>query len=103
MAMKTLVDDERELEPMAALLRVLGEPARLSILRHLELGPHRVVDLVEHLGLAQSTVSKHLAVLRDSGLVTSTPQGRASMFALVDGVPLGDVFSAADRVLGEVG
>lgn len=103
MAMKTLVDDEPELEPTAAFFRVLGEPARLSILRHLELGPHRVVDLVEHLGLAQSTVSKHLAVLRDVGLVTSTPQGRASVFALVEGVPLEGVFVAADLVLGEVG
>ena len=102
MAMKTLIDDEEQLAPTAALFRALGEPARLSILRHLELGPHRVVDLVEHLGLAQSTVSKHLAVLRAGGLVTSTPQGRASVFALVDGVPLGDVFVAADRVLGEV-
>ena len=101
--MKTLVDDERRLEPTAALFRVLGEPARLSILRHLELGPHRVVDLVEHLGLAQSTVSQHLAVLREGGLVTSTPQGRASVFALVEGVPLGAVFAAADRVLGEGG
>jgi ArsR family transcriptional regulator, cadmium/lead-responsive transcriptional repressor len=102
MAMKTSVDDELALAPTAALFRVLGEPARLAILRHLELGPHRVVDLVEHLGLAQSTVSKHLAVLRDSGLVTSTPHGRASLFALVEGVPLGAVFTAADRVLGGV-
>jgi len=103
MAMKTSVDDERALAPTAALFRVLGEPARLSILRHLELGPHRVVDLVEHLGLAQSTVSKHLSVLRESGLVTSTPRGRATEFTLVADVSLVEVFAAADRVLGEVG
>ena len=103
MTMKTSVDDAAVLASAAALFRVLGEPARLAILRHLELGPHRVVDLVEHLGLAQSTVSKHLAVLRESGLVSSTPYGRASMFALVDGVPLDAVFAAAARVLDEVG
>ena len=83
----------------AALFRALGEPSRLAILRHLELGPHRVVDLVDHLGLAQSTVSKHLACLRDCGLVDSTPHGRASMFSLVPEVPLGSLLAAADGVL----
>lgn len=40
------------------------------------------MDLTRHLGLAQSTVSKHLACLRDCGLVTSRPEGRASVFSL---------------------
>nr|WP_252274580.1 metalloregulator ArsR/SmtB family transcription factor [Nocardioides sp. LMS-CY] len=87
----------------SALFRALGDPSRLSILRHLELGPHRVADLVEHLGLAQSTVSKHLACLRDCGLVSSTPQGRASMFALVPGVPVDRLLSAAESVLVATG
>jgi len=50
------------------LFRGLADPARLAIVRHLALGEHRVVDLVAHLGLAQSTVSGHLACLRDCGL-----------------------------------
>ncbi|MEJ7689393.1 MAG: metalloregulator ArsR/SmtB family transcription factor [Nocardioidaceae bacterium] len=51
-------------------------------MRHLALGEHKVRDLTEHLGLAQSTVSAHLACLRDCGLVQSRPEGRASMFSL---------------------
>lgn len=94
---------EADLAVASALFRALGEPSRLSILRHLELGPHRVADLVDHLGLAQSTVSKHLACLRDCGLVSSTPQGRASMFALVPGIPLGPVMAAAAAVLDMTG
>ena len=45
--------------PTAAvcLFRSLADPARLQIVRHLALGEHRVVDLTDHLGLAQSTVS----------------------------------------------
>ena len=40
------------------------------------------MDLTNHLELAQSTVSKHLACLKDCGLVTSRPEGRASMWSL---------------------
>ena len=64
------------------MFRSLGDPTRLTIVQHLALGEHRVVDLTAHLGLAQSTVSAHLACLRDCGLVTSRPEGRASMFSL---------------------
>ena len=66
------------LEPAAALFRSLADPARLAILQRLAGGPARVVDLTEELGLAQSTVSKHLACLRDCGLVESRPAGRRS-------------------------
>src|SRR4051812_3248541 len=92
-----------ELAPAAALFRSLGDPTRLAILRRLAGdGPARVVDLVEDLGLAQSTVSKHLACLRDCGLVSSTPAGRASLFALVQ-PGLVDVLAAAETVLAATG
>ena len=66
----------------ASLFRGLGDPMRLLIVRHLLAGEHRVVDLVAHLGLAQSTVSAHLACLRDCGLVISRARGRASVYSL---------------------
>lgn len=88
---------------LAAALAALGHPARLAILRHLALGEHKVVDLTAHLGLAQSTVSAHLACLRDCGLVTSRPQGRASMWSLNHASDLLDVLSAAERLLAATG
>jgi DNA-binding transcriptional ArsR family regulator len=69
---------------VATLFHALSEPSRLTILRHLFLGEHRVVDLVSHLGLAQSTVSQHLACLRACGLVTSRPVGRSSLFSVTE-------------------
>ena len=87
----------------ACLFRGLGDPARLAILRHLTLGEHRVVDLTGHLGLAQSTVSAHLACLRDCGLVTSRPQGRASMWSLTTGTQLLDLLAAAEALLAVTG
>src|ERR1700676_5090266 len=71
-----------ELAPAAALFRSLGDPTRLAIVRRLAVGSARVTDLVGAVGLAQSTVSKHLACLRECGLVTSDPVGRASLFRL---------------------
>lgn len=97
------VDETRALSAAACLFRSLGDPTRLAILRHLMLGEHRVVDLTAHLGLAQSTVSAHLACLRDCGLVTSRPQGRASMFSLAAAPELMQVLAAAERLLAVTG
>jgi DNA-binding transcriptional ArsR family regulator len=91
------------LDAAAALFRALGDPSRLAILQHLALGEHRVVDVTEHLGLAQSTVSKHLACLRDCGLVTSRPQGRASMFRLTQTDAVMGMLAAAERLLALTG
>ena len=97
------VEAERAgLAPAAALFRSLGDPARLMIVRRLAGGPARVTDLVSSLGLAQSTVSKHLACLRDCGLVTSQPAGRASVFRLAQPA-LADMLTAAETVLAATG
>ena len=91
--------DASSLVTAAHLFHGLSDPSRLAILRHLTLGEHKVVDLTQHLGLAQSTVSKHLACLRDCGLVTSRPQGRSSMFRLTHPAVVVEVLAAGDRLL----
>ena len=60
--------------------------------------PRRVVDLTGVLGLAQSTVSAHLATLRTAGLVVATPEGRATRYALAD-PELDELLGAAERVV----
>ncbi|MDZ5661516.1 winged helix-turn-helix transcriptional regulator [Nocardioides sp. zg-1308] len=97
--------DERaeDLAVTAALFHGLSDPSRLLIVRHLALGEHRVVDLTAHLGLAQSTVSKHLACLKDCGLVTSRPEGRASMWSLNHREPVLEVLATAERLLALTG
>jgi DNA-binding transcriptional ArsR family regulator len=86
----------------ACMFRSLGDPTRLAIVQHLALGEHRVVDLTAHLGLAQSTVSAHLACLKDCGLIDSRPVGRASVYALARPELLG-LFSAAETLLAATG
>ena len=97
------VDEAGALTAAACVFRSLGDTTRLAILRHLARGEHRVVELTAHLGLAQSTVSAHLACLRDCGLVTSRPQGRASMWSLTTAPELLDVLVAAERLLAATG
>jgi DNA-binding transcriptional ArsR family regulator len=85
------------------VFRSLGEPARLAILCHLALGEHKVVELTEHLGLAQSTVSAHLRCLLDCGMVAVRPVGRASVYSLAAEPELLAVLSAAERLLAATG
>lgn len=87
----------------AALFHALAEPSRLTILEHLFLGEHRVVDLVAHLGLAQSTVSGHLACLRDCGLVTHRAVGRSSHYSLADPARVRALLDEATRLLEATG
>ena len=87
-----------DVAPIADLLGNLGHEPRLVILQHLQTGEHRVVDLNEHLGLSQSTVSWHLARLREAGLVTSRSEGRASFFSLRQPEAVAALLAAAHRL-----
>ena len=67
---------------LSGLLAVLADPTRLAILTHLRGGEHRVGELSDHLGLAQSTISQHLRILREAGLISSHAHGRAHVSRL---------------------
>lgn len=97
------VPEAAALTAASCLFHGFSDPSRLAILQHLALGEHRVVELTDHLGLAQSTVSKHLACLRDCGLVTVRPEGRASVYALAHPEELTDLLAAAERMLAATG
>jgi ArsR family transcriptional regulator, cadmium/lead-responsive transcriptional repressor len=88
--------------PAAALFRSLGDETRLRIVSRLTAGEARVVDLTRELGLAQSTVSKHLACLRGCGLVGYRAEGRQSFYALIRPELMG-LLQAADGVLAATG
>lgn len=75
--------DEAEADRLAAALRVLADPARLRLLSIISACAEReacVCDLTEPLGLSQPTVSHHLRVLADAGLVEREQRGRWAYF-----------------------
>jgi ArsR family transcriptional regulator len=57
----------------ASLLKVLGEPTRLEIVRRLAVEDLCTCHLVDDLGIAQSLVSHHLGILRQAGIVRAEP------------------------------
>jgi ArsR family transcriptional regulator, arsenate/arsenite/antimonite-responsive transcriptional repressor len=76
-----LGDDDAE--RLAGALRVLADPARLrllSLIAATSAGESCVCDLTEPLGLSQPTVSHHLKVLADAGLVRREQRGRWAYF-----------------------
>jgi len=63
-------------EALALLAKALGHPARVKILRLLiERNACVCGDIVDHLPLAQSTVSQHLKQLKDAGLIQGEIDG----------------------------
>ena len=95
--------DAAAIAAASSLFRSLGDPSRLAILSHLLLGEHKVVELTEHLGLAQSTVSAHLRCLLDCRMVTVRAQGRASVYSLAAEPELLMVLAAAEKMLAATG
>jgi len=93
----------RAREAAACLFHGFSDRSRLAILQHLALGEHRVGELAAHLDLAQSTVSKHLACLKECGLVSSRPQGRASVFTLTHPDAVLALLQAAEVLLALTG
>jgi DNA-binding transcriptional ArsR family regulator len=91
-----------DLAPAAALFRSLGDVTRLMIVHELARGERRIVDLTHAVGLAQSTVSAHMACLRDCGLVEGRPVGRQVLYRLTHPELL-TVLAAAEQLLAATG
>lgn len=75
-------DDTKKAEWDAHLFRVLADPTRLRIIYQLLDGPRRVGDIVRELGVRQSLVSHHLAVLRKHNVVTAERRKQAVVYEL---------------------
>jgi ArsR family transcriptional regulator, arsenate/arsenite/antimonite-responsive transcriptional repressor len=77
-------------DTLAALAKALGHPARVRILRLLAEREACITrDVVEELPLAQSTVSEHLRILRDAGLIqASAASGRSAYCVAPAGLAL---------------
>jgi DNA-binding transcriptional ArsR family regulator len=82
MVSQTLIQEIIQLH--ADFCSALADSTRLILLYALAEDPRNVTELTAELGLPQPTISRHLKVLRDRGLVTATRQGMSVQYALVD-------------------
>ncbi|ATX83068.1 ArsR family transcriptional regulator [Mariprofundus ferrinatatus] len=81
------LDSQESSEHLRSIFKALGDPIRLrlfSLLTHEELC---VCHLTESLKLPQSTVSRHLGVLRSAGLVSTRREGKWMHYRLAEDVP----------------
>ena len=62
-------------EARAKIIKALGHPARLFIVDELSRNERCVYELTEMVGLDMSTISKHLSVLREAGIVQDEKRG----------------------------
>ena len=102
MNVPSATESRRGAQGAVALFHSLSDGNRLAIIRRLAGGEARVADLVHDLALAQSTVSGHVACLRDCGLVQARPEGRQIFYSLARPELL-DLLAAAERLLAATG
>jgi ArsR family transcriptional regulator len=68
--------------PAEIVFKALGHPARVRMVRELSAGERCVCDLVDKVGLGWSTVSRHLSVLREAGVVAHEKRGQQVFYRL---------------------
>ncbi|MFF7250122.1 ArsR/SmtB family transcription factor [Embleya sp. NPDC008237] len=85
----------------AEFFRMLGHPVRIRVLELLQDGPLPVRDLLAAIDIEASNLSQQLAILRRSGIVTSSRDGSTVVYALAGG-DVADLMRAARRILTEM-
>jgi DNA-binding transcriptional ArsR family regulator len=88
---------------LAAACKALSHPARLAILKTLaQRGSCICGEIVEVMPLSQATVSQHLKVLKDSGLITGTVDGPRSCYC-INYANVEELREALERLFGSLG
>jgi len=74
--------EQKILEQQAKIFKALGHPARLKMTCLLREGPKSVGELTDYVGLDMSTVSKHLSVLKEAQIVSSSKRASTVFYKL---------------------
>lgn len=76
--------DDRILEFKARVFKTIGDPNRLKILEILRTGKNCQCEIIPLIEQSQPTVSRHLKLLEDAGLIKSTKEGTRVFYTVVD-------------------
>jgi DNA-binding transcriptional ArsR family regulator len=68
----------------STVFHALSDPIRLEIISYLREGEKCVCEIVPHLNLIQPLVSRHLKILKDTGIVRCRKDGTKRMYSIVD-------------------
>ena len=84
--MADIVTAMKTADPDVLLLSALADPTRLEIVRQLAAGGACACDFTDCCGVSQPTISHHLKVLRDAGVVQSERRGTNIYYSLTPSV-----------------
>lgn len=93
----------------APVFKALSDPTRQKIMLMLEGRPRAVSEVVEFFNLSQPTISRHLAVLKNAGLVESDKKGQNVFYRLSElnlkacCIGFFSSFACCQPVVGEMG
>ena len=73
---------KRRYQARAKIVKAMGHPSRLFIIDQLAAGERCVCELTEMIGADKSTVSKHLSVLKEAGIVSDEKRGLQVYYTL---------------------
>ncbi|MDD2506929.1 MAG: metalloregulator ArsR/SmtB family transcription factor [Candidatus Cloacimonetes bacterium] len=68
---------------MASVMKAMAHPTRLFIVDELDKGAKSVSELTEMVGIDISTISRHLAILKNAGIVTATKINNQMIYRLL--------------------
>jgi DNA-binding transcriptional ArsR family regulator len=94
----------------AKFFKALSDPVRLQILDFLRDGEKCVCEIIPHVGLIQPVVSRHLKILKDSGIVRDKKDGNRRLysiteqqiFQIIDGITPELVEAYTNRMLEQI-
>ena len=81
---------------MAARLKLMSHPERLLMLCRMDEGEASVGQLVDLTGLSQSSVSQHLSLLREEGVVSIRAEAQTRYYRLSDRIVAGIIHALCD-------
>lgn len=90
--------DDKELEFKSRIFKVIGDPNRLKILEILRAGENCQCEIIPLIAQSQPTVSRHLKLLEDAGLLSSRKEGTKMFYKVVDN----RVFNIIDSLDGDL-
>src|SRR4030042_127442 len=92
--------EKRRSEGRAAFLKALAHPSRVLIVEKLSEKPYCVCELTSMVGADTSTVSKHLSILRNAGIISDRKQGTSVYYSL-EAPCLLRLLSCVESVIGK--
>ncbi len=90
------------IQQLETVLKALGEPTRLKIVKLLSVRELCVCELEAVLGISQPRISQHLRVLKEAGIVNERKERQRSFYSLAGTLKTGEIASFAEYMRAEI-